>query len=268
MILNGTKDFFNQILSAEKTCYFVSPHLDDAILSCGSLMLHLKGQVKMSVLTAFTESGDYPETLSARMFLRQCGVLDAHELFSKRRGEDKKVLKLLNTSWEHLGFPDALWRKKEAGQIIRAFGRFLPELLHVYPTYRFHITTGRISSADQLLINQIERSIMRSIDLSDETTLFFPLGLGKHVDHAIMYLIGQRFSKSFRRVIFYADFPYCLSDQPDEKYLNSRGFRAVSFDRNLKEKHPLISMYATQPLFSGDIPVVSETYYIPHSLLL
>jgi LmbE family N-acetylglucosaminyl deacetylase len=253
-----------KIIERKNSCVFVSPHLDDAVLSCGNLMMYLNGKTDMSVLTVFTEAGGVPETLSARMFLKQCGVPNAHELFEKRREEDERVLDAIGASRKHLGFADALWRKR-TGLLPRMLGRIFPEFAHVYPTYRFHITKGRVSEEEQNLMDRIKVDIDAIAAGRKDTVLFFPLGLGKHVDHVITHLVGMRFPAE--RTVFYADFPYCLTDKPDEAHLAKRGLRRIESDADPKEKHPLIAMYATQHLFEGDIPETPEVYYVPENLL-
>ncbi|MCR4313010.1 MAG: PIG-L family deacetylase [Candidatus Roizmanbacteria bacterium] len=69
--------------------YFISPHLDDAILSAGGLINYLKDRKKIKIITVFTE-GD--------------------KLFLKRRIEDMNVCRYLGIEYLHLGFTDVLWR--------------------------------------------------------------------------------------------------------------------------------------------------------------
>lgn len=255
--------FIDHLIQKQTPCIFISPHLDDAILSCGNLMTELKGNTKMHVITLFTEAGEKPQTLSARMFLKQCGVPDAHELFSLRRTEDERVLREVGATWEHLGFTDALWRKRATSKLMALVGKWIPELVHIYPTYRLHITSGRVASHDRALIRNIEQTLRNLLALSPLATLFFPLGLGKHVDHVLTHELGLHFSPN---VVFYSDFPYCLSDHPDESGLIQAGFQKQAFVSVENPKDRLIKLYATQPLFLGAIPVTPETYFVPTAL--
>lgn len=107
------KAILDTIIRERIPCYFVSPHLDDAILSCGEIISYLAGKTPLTVATIFTEADEPPHTLSARAFLKQCGVLDARELFSRRRSEDIQVLGRVNATWRHFGAVDALWRKRK-----------------------------------------------------------------------------------------------------------------------------------------------------------
>ena len=55
----------------------LSPHLDDAALSCGAMMIHACQTIPVTVATLFTEAGPPPYTLSARRYLHQVGARDA-----------------------------------------------------------------------------------------------------------------------------------------------------------------------------------------------
>lgn len=250
-----------RIIASGRPCVFVSPHLDDAVLSCGNLMLELvRRGVPVTVVTVFTEAGEKPETFSVKAFLRQCGVSDARALFAIRREEDRSVLEGIGARWEHLGFPDAMWRKKPSG-LSSLLGRLLPELGHVYPTYRIHVTSGRVSRRDRGTEDRAETAIRQAVGRSGgDPILFFPLGLGRHVDHVLTHRLGRRFAD---RVAYYADFPYCLTDRPDVGALARRGLtRSVYEGADPKAKHPFIAMYATQHLFAGEIPAVPEEYFL------
>src|SRR3989344_5876415 len=94
-------------------CVFVSPHLDDSILSAGALMCHLSQKTKVTAITVFTEASPKPYTLSAKKFLYSCGYRNAQELFDARKKEDSNIFSGLGVEFRHLGFTDAAWRKKE-----------------------------------------------------------------------------------------------------------------------------------------------------------
>lgn len=250
-----------KILAEKTPCVFVSPHLDDAILSCGNLIAAFKGKTNTRVVTLFTEAGEGPETLSARMFLKQCGIPDARALFAARRREDEEVLNLVGATWQHLGFSDALWRTYPKSFLRNLLGKVIPEFLHLYPTYRWHITRGVIAPADRTEIKKLQQKLQEIPRLFPGAKVFFPLGLGKHVDHVLTHQLGLHFSPN---VVFYADFPYCLHDAPDEDALINKGYTKVSFSEGGNTKHELIRQYRTQPLFPGEIPSVPEVYFFPH----
>src|SRR5580692_6950185 len=82
----------------------MSPHLDDAVWSCGALLAYLAPRHRITVVTAFTAASPPPWSLPARRHLRAVGVSDAEALFTERRSEDRQVLARLGVEVVHLGF--------------------------------------------------------------------------------------------------------------------------------------------------------------------
>ncbi|NTW45465.1 MAG: PIG-L family deacetylase [Candidatus Moranbacteria bacterium] len=242
---------------------FVSPHLDDAALSCGNLMTYLLGKTDMEVWTVFTEASAPPYTLSAKAFLSQCGISDANRLFRVRKDEDKEVLDRLRSGFRHLGHPDALFRRRKVGLFLRTIARLVPEFDHAYPTYRWHVVTGRVALSEEAFQSHILSEITEGVT-ERVPILFFPLGLGKHVDHVLVREVGLQYSGP---VVFYSDFPYSLSDRPDQGFLDRHGLRSHQFGGAEGAKRELIGLYGSQHLFEGDIPVVSEEYFFRDAIM-
>ena len=89
------KDFqsiFSKIAQKRIPSYFISPHLDDAVLEAGGLLRDLAKMTQVTVVTVFTETSKRPMTLSAKTFMKQCGYDDERKLFLDRRAEDMIVL--------------------------------------------------------------------------------------------------------------------------------------------------------------------------------
>ena len=107
-------------LSGEIACLVLSPHLDDAVLSCGGLLRTLAERNRVTVATVFTEAAPPPHTRAARSFVRQCQADDVATLFADRRAEDRDVLDELGVRHLHLAQPDALFRRSV--RRTRAFG--------------------------------------------------------------------------------------------------------------------------------------------------
>jgi LmbE family N-acetylglucosaminyl deacetylase len=55
----------------------MSPHLDDAVLSCGALLAQLAARHLVTVATVFTTAAPPPWSLPARRQLRALGGIDA-----------------------------------------------------------------------------------------------------------------------------------------------------------------------------------------------
>jgi LmbE family N-acetylglucosaminyl deacetylase len=246
-------------LNAGARCLVLSPHLDDAVLSCGALLGALDPRCEITVLTLFTEATDGPHGRAARSFLRQCAHPDAATLFRARRAEDRTVVEALGARPEHLGLTDALFRQRETPAALAPAGRLLPELTHRYPTFRFDIARGRISRGDRRLRADLATRIAARATEAD--LLLCPLGVGRHVDHLITRDLGLAWPGN---VVWFSDFPYALDHTPDPAFLRRAELRPWSFDDGLDAKDALVRGYGTQvdALFpSGTIPRLPETYW-------
>jgi LmbE family N-acetylglucosaminyl deacetylase len=253
-------------LSAGASCLFLSPHLDDAVLSCGALLQALSGRCAVTVATAFTTAGPPPHTFAARSFLRQCSVSDAATLFAERRAEDQRVLAGLGAAHVHFGLPDALFRRRTMpAPLASVAGRLLPELVHRYPTYRFDIAKGRVAGGDRSLIATLTSAVADQLRQTRARLLFCPLGVGRHVDHLVVRALGKQFPEC---VVYYDDFPYNQYAAPDAEFVQRNDLVPWSWAAGIDAKADLIRGYRTQAdaLFpSGRIPAVPETYYSARS---
>ena len=244
-----------RVLHDGRPAVFVSPHLDDAVLSCAALLRAMVGRAPVTVVTLFSAAGAAPHTRAARTFLRQCGADDAGALFDARRREDIDVLDGLGVRHVHLGHPDALFRRRDGSGLLRRAGRVLPELDHRYPTFRFDIALGRVSRGDRELREQLTGEVA---DLARGAAVFAPLGVGRHVDHLLARAVGEHLG-----AVLYGDFPYTVRD-PEDEAIAADGRPAWAWTDGLDARRPAIEGYRTQvdALFpDGEIPVHPETYY-------
>ncbi|MCP2047928.1 UNVERIFIED_ORG: LmbE family N-acetylglucosaminyl deacetylase [Paenarthrobacter nicotinovorans] len=244
---------------------FLSPHLDDAVLSCGALLEAQANEREIIVATLFTEAQPSPHTRAARSFMRQCTIPDAGELFEARQSEDRAVLEAMGVHSIHLGQVDALFRRRRKPPMVgsSAWDRLLPELTHRYPTYRFDIAMGRIAKGDHAVIRSLGAAVATLLAETEAELLFCPAGVGKHVDH----LITRQLGTSHRdKLVMYSDFPYDVGAGYDARFMNRLGYEPWSWDHGLSGKQRRIIQYATQvqALFrDGGIPRKPETYFVP-----
>ena len=131
-------DILNNIVKNKRPVFFISPHFDDAALSAGSLLSYLSKKTSVTVINVFTKCGPI-NTLSARAYLRQLKCHSAEELYLQRAKEDKNFFSSIGAKSVNLNYVEALWRQFE-----KKPGKTLAELDHIYPTYRFHIISGKI----------------------------------------------------------------------------------------------------------------------------
>ncbi|MBB5036570.1 PIG-L deacetylase family protein [Prosthecobacter dejongeii] len=129
------------------TALFISPHLDDAVFSCATLIQRLVAKgTRVVVATVFTEGSlDYPQ----------------------RRDEDRKALHSLGVEAIHLGHLDA------------------PDRMPRYQTFREIIFGWH--DADSHTLQAVTHSLTDCLNQIRPTYLYAPLGVGTHVDHRLTH---------------------------------------------------------------------------------
>jgi O-antigen/teichoic acid export membrane protein/LmbE family N-acetylglucosaminyl deacetylase len=255
----------DRVTSTGGSFLFVSPHLDDAALSCGALMASLVTKAPVTVVTLFSAAGPPPHTRATLAYLAQCAASSAAELYTARRQEDAEVLGRLGAEFVHLDIPDALFRRRQVSPLLARAARLLPELAHRYPTYRFDIAKGRLSRGEGALVDTLEARIRELADQTGAGLIFFPLGVGRHIDHLLARAVGKRLRG---RVVYYSDFPYDQLHGVDRAFVARHRLRRVSWRDGMDRKLELINGYRSQvdALFpEGDLPVVPDTYFLPEA---
>jgi LmbE family N-acetylglucosaminyl deacetylase len=254
---------FLQKIIAEKTpCFFISPHLDDAALSCGGLIGELEGKTNITVITVFTDTSTGAQTLSAKKSLKNSGFREAKSYYAARIKEDKQAFGKIHARVIHLGETEALWRKKPHPSKLQVLlGHFLPEVLHTYPIYGLHIARGRLAESDREVIFSIRKKLASLIP--EKSLVFAPLGVGNHVDHV---LVNRAVSDNYAP-IYWVDQPYFLRNEASSSPGKlPKNMEEVTFQAEKKQN--LLKSYASQIplLFSGTtIPNLREYYIIPQA---
>jgi LmbE family N-acetylglucosaminyl deacetylase len=261
---NMNDRLIQKIIAGKIPCYFISPHLDDAIFSAGGLIAHLSRHALVEVVTVFTNASPRPYTLSAEAFLKQCKYIDADTLFADRRKEDIHACALAGIMPRHVGHVDALWRKISSPHLLRRMlSRMLPEFLHVYPTYRLHIIRGGVSAHDASLSHRLGEKLREIVGLKKEYVLFCPLALRSHIDHV---LVRDVCLANFDTVIMWRDFPYTIRNSIDSSETSVLGDEVFQWDAEKSMKEKMMRSYTSQMLAmfpDGNIPFVPEAYYAP-----
>src|ERR1017187_4028537 len=227
----------------------LSPHLDDAVLSCGALMIYAARRTPVTAATLFTEAGPPPCTLSARRYLRQVGARDAETLYRQRRSEDRAVLESMAVTWVHAGLTEAQYRHRNVAGSRRWWSGLLPELAHIYPVYRLHVVSGRVAPADAGTLRDACEFIQR-LACPGPALVLAPLGVGGHVDHVLVRTAAER---SGARVVYYSDFPYNQRDPVYNAFIQHKGLVEMRWVKLAEAKAELIRAYGPQveTLFQG-----------------
>lgn len=168
---------------------FLSPHLDDAILSCGGLIHHLILRGESVLLRSFM-TGDPPHPLPDTPLVR-----DLHRRwaagenpYQQRRAEDRKAAQSLGADVQHLGWLDCPYRTSPSG-----------EPLYVHNDDLF----GAVHPDDPLLREKITLP-------ADAEKIYAPLGAGGHVDHKVIVQLVNKL-RSQTALYFYEEYPYSAS---------------------------------------------------------
>lgn len=164
---------------------YFSPHLDDVALSCGGRIANqTTARKRVLVVTIFT----HPQSKATRTRGSFPPFLD----INRRRKEDTKALKRLAADHIWLDYQDAIHRHSRYTSIIGL--------------------TTPIPRWETPLYTQVANSISKISRRWPLATLYFPLGIGNHIDHQLISAIGlcwgkQNTSRS-HRIVFYEDSPY------------------------------------------------------------
>lgn len=216
------------------THLFISPHLDDAVLSCGGRIAqcHAQGE-RLIIATVF--AGD-PSPLAATLpFARY-----QHSLWGEpvapmplRRAEDLAAAAALGVhDVVHLTFADAVYRHLPDGQALYTNDDDL---------------FGDLHPADQPLIAAIANSLQSLVEEAD--TIYAPLGIGHHVDHQLVALAAARLRLPANvKRIWYEELPYAEWDTPTaHPSTNAKHPHLVEIDESaMMRKLDAMGYYRTQ----------------------
>jgi LmbE family N-acetylglucosaminyl deacetylase len=225
----------------------LSPHLDDAALSCGGLLHALRDRVSTLVVSICCGSlrqatADGSSRLSSRR---------GHASSHIRRIEDIAAMHSVDTDFVHLGFADGIYRRSPlTGRLIYRSSRerwtapHIEDLAHIEELY--------------LVLRRL------CLDLG-HILLISPMGIGHHVDHQITARVAMRMaaSNAGAELLFYEDFPYVADpdmgggggDDPLQALIRLRleSARRLQLPVEVDAKMAVLEHYASQvPALFGD----------------
>jgi LmbE family N-acetylglucosaminyl deacetylase len=170
---------------------YLSPHLDDVILSLGGLIWEqIQAGLDVCILTVCAgdppegEFSPFAESLHTRWEV-------GREAMADRRAEDIVSCQRLGASFHHLDVPDCIYRRSDrTGQ-------------HLYDSEE--ALWFPVHPDETPLIEVIRKAILDIRSFND--TLICPLALGDHVDHRLTRTAAENTRLPLR---YYADYPYVL----------------------------------------------------------
>lgn len=245
----------NSLVEKYSNFIFISPHFDDAVLSCASLIEELvsKGK-KVVVATVFTKGKSETITPQAMAFLKDCGYGNAVKLFSDRKTEDIRACSFLKIEFKHLSFVDAAWRTSNGKPIYKTAAQQF---------------SGFISKNDRQIIGQISTEIKHIISKDSAPLMLIPLGIGNHADHLIARAAAE---KTDCQKLYWEDYPYNIK----KRSFTQRMFKNIKHKCVLKikwsdGKNQAINFYKSQikSLFGNSDPETpDEKFYVPRHILI
>ena len=208
---------------------YLSPHLDDAALSCGGqIAARARAGETILVLTLFTADEPAPPYSQLASKLHELFDLEAG-VVAHRRAEDLEACRKLGAEVRHADLPEAIYRRDGAGGFLcNSFAD-----LFAAPSAADHSTLDALCG------------IIEALPPTEQ--VISPLGVGGHVDHRLTRTAAEMAS---RDLSYYEEIPYA------EKWLALRrtlGHRAdwehqvVPFEEvDLEAKIAACSAYASQ----------------------
>jgi len=168
---------------------YLSPHLDDAIFSCGGIIAHqVQTGNDVEVWSIFTaDPPDDKLTAFAKILHRRWAKEGLP--YELRRFEDEEACRVLGVKSRHFNFPDCIYRYYDTNKsplVRKTSDLFRP-----------------VREPEISLEGNILSTVFSNLSIDDQVIL--PLGVGEHIDHLLIRQLGLRLKN---KKLFYPDFPY------------------------------------------------------------
>ena len=226
---------------------FISPHPDDVVLSCGGTLVRLRhlGH-RVMVITVFAEEPTTPEL--SPFGQRHLALWDVGSSpMEVRRVEDRRALHVLGVQGWYGQYCDAPFRRHPVE------GRWLYE----NDDALFGMPDPSEGDLPQRLAGEIA-----TVCGDVPTTLYVPLGMGRHVDHVLLSAAGHHLRRQGYQVFWYEEFPYALQEGYPYRW-ETRGWQPYVVPLTMEEvtlKVQAILCYRSQlPSLFGDERHVQRT---------
>jgi LmbE family N-acetylglucosaminyl deacetylase len=237
---------------------YVSPHLDDGIMSCGGLMhQQVRQGCSVAMLTVFAGS---PQTSDRSDFARdlESGWKATGDAAAMRRQEDLDAAAVLGITAIHWPYPDCIYRRDEAS------GEWL------YPSR--DSLFGDIHPREPVTPGALLVELERFWQKSGKPHVYAMLSAGHHVDHQLatkaMLLLQQRYGLELP---LYEDYPYAEEEEAVQAALKELGLpnlRKESWtfsEEDLEAKVRAVECYRSQVQFFWDSVEDMRQYIRDHA---
>jgi LmbE family N-acetylglucosaminyl deacetylase len=226
------------------THIYLSPHADDALLSCGGA-IHRQARAGDTVRVITLFAGNPPGGDLSPFALEQHGYWgNPPAPMALRRAEDVAASIRIGAELRHLDLIDAVYRAVP--------GRHWPYT---------DLTTlfGNADPEDPVTPAHLAEQISALLAAESKVTLYAPLAVGHHVDHQIVHRAARDHLAGQYRLAFYEDYPYAEAGGATESARRAAGgdgwaLQAVPLDpEDVEAKVSALGYYRTQlpVLFGG-----------------
>lgn len=165
---------------------FISPHLDDAVFSCGGTIAQMVGEGPVLVLNVFAR------------YLSNVKIHGA-VLGDERHQEEAAAARFLGFESRNLGELDAPFRRAAYLKLGNLFRPPVAEDMEWLPALR-----GKIFA------------VLAELNYEQ---IYVPLGIGWHADHVLTHLVFEPWAGR-KDLLFYEDAPYCCIPHSTRYRLN------------------------------------------------
>jgi len=175
---------------------YLSPHLDDAILSCRGLIYQQRlARRSVAVITLCAGIPDYSQLspFAQQYHVAWGGLPDP---VTSRRAEDSAVLGKWGVTAHHCDTPESIYRRAD-DEI--AYPHVAALFAEPHPQERDNLPRLWQQELESLLSNPAG------------ATIYAPLAAGNHVDHQLVRALALRLINAGWQVWFYEDFTHAKS---------------------------------------------------------
>ena len=177
---------------------YISPHFDDAVLSCGGLISDQTRRgtpVEIWTVCAGLPPQDKPLSPLAKRIHKDWKTNTGRGTVILRRKEDRAAAAAVGATVRHLSIPDCIYRWSAEGAPLYPIDVFDPPRLE-----------------DKDLPAAIAAMLKRGLRKSD--VVIAPLSVGHHVDHVLTRMGAEETGSS---LVYYVDTPYILNSPRELK---------------------------------------------------
>lgn len=174
---------------------YLSPHYDDAALSCGGT-IHRQTQAGKPVQVVTVCAAPPPTNTSFSSFAQETHIAWGApiDVIALRRAEDEAAMEILGADYVRLAFTDCIYRGHS-----------------LYGPWFYNNNEqlfGEIHPDDNELVDQVVEALESQVSREENLTIYAPLTIGHHVDHQLVHAAAWQLNTRGWRVMFYEDYPY------------------------------------------------------------